>query len=165
MTFSFRVHQEGCTPFSPCKSCTVVSLLRSNLDKIQFTEFTATIERDDFSFTEHHAGCSPVTPCKNCEAMEWLRSTLSVERYGDLVFSIAGQRPGMDRRLVVILDTLNLSIRTANCLRNYNLKTVGELLQKTEAELLRIPNFGRRSLIEIREVLAGMGLHLGMNVT
>jgi DNA-directed RNA polymerase subunit alpha len=58
---------------------------------------------------------------------------------------------------------LELSVRSANCLRNENITCVGELVQKTEAELLRCPNFGRVSLNEIKEVLAEMGLRLGMN--
>ena len=53
-------------------------------------------------------------------------------------------------------------MRSANCLKNDNIIYIGDLVQKTEAEMLRTPNFGRKSLNEIKEVLAGMGLHLGM---
>jgi DNA-directed RNA polymerase subunit alpha len=62
------------------------------------------------------------------------------------------------------VDALELSVRTANCLKNDNIVYIGELVQKTEAELPRTPSFGRESLNEIREVLAQMGLHLGMEV-
>ncbi|NJR13023.1 MAG: DNA-directed RNA polymerase subunit alpha, partial [Phyllobacteriaceae bacterium] len=58
-----------------------------------------------------------------------------------------------------------LSVRSANCLKNDNIVYIGDLIQKTEAEMLRTPNFGRKSLNEIKEVLASMGLHLGMEVT
>ena len=63
------------------------------------------------------------------------------------------------------VDELELSVRSANCLKNDNIIYIGDLIQKTEAEMLRTPNFGRKSLNEIKEVLAQMGLHLGMEVT
>ena len=62
------------------------------------------------------------------------------------------------------VDELELSVRSANCLKNDNIVYIGDLIQKTEAEMLRTPNFGRKSLNEIKEVLSGMGLHLGMEV-
>ena len=62
------------------------------------------------------------------------------------------------------VDELELSVRSANCLKNDNIVYIGDLIQKTEAEMLRTPNFGRKSLNEIKEVLASMGLHLGMEI-
>jgi DNA-directed RNA polymerase subunit alpha len=62
------------------------------------------------------------------------------------------------------VDELELSVRSANCLKNDSIVYIGDLIQKTEAEMLRTPNFGRKSLNEIKEVLAAMGLHLGMEV-
>ena len=62
------------------------------------------------------------------------------------------------------VDELELSVRSANCLKNDNIVYIGDLIQKTEAEMLRTPNFGRKSLNEIKEVLSGMQLHLGMDV-
>lgn len=62
------------------------------------------------------------------------------------------------------VDELELSVRSANCLKNDNIVYIGDLIQKTEGEMLRTPNFGRKSLNEIKEVLATMGLHLGMDV-
>ena len=70
------------------------------------------------------------------------------------------ERPGSPQRP----DELELSVRSANCLKNDNIVYIGDLIQKTEAEMLRTPNFGRKSLNEIKEVLASMGLHLGMEV-
>jgi DNA-directed RNA polymerase subunit alpha len=63
------------------------------------------------------------------------------------------------------VDELELSVRSANCLKNDNITYIGDLIQKTEGEMLRTPNFGRKSLNEIKEVLAQMGLHLGMDVS
>ncbi len=62
------------------------------------------------------------------------------------------------------VEELELSVRSANCLKNDNIVYIGDLVQKTESEMLRTPNFGRKSLNEIKEVLSGMGLHLGMDV-
>ena len=62
------------------------------------------------------------------------------------------------------VDELELSVRSANCLKNDNIVYIGDLIQKTEAEMLRTPNFGRKSLNEIKEVLSTMGLYLGMDV-
>ena|SRR5881397_3510508 len=60
------------------------------------------------------------------------------------------------------VDELELSVRSYNCLKNARIRTLGELVVKTEADLLRSKNFGRKSLSEIKDVLAGLGLHLGM---
>ncbi len=62
------------------------------------------------------------------------------------------------------VDELELSVRSANCLQNANIKLIGELVQKTEAEMLKTKNFGRKSLREIKEILATMGLNLGMQL-
>jgi DNA-directed RNA polymerase subunit alpha len=62
------------------------------------------------------------------------------------------------------VDELELSVRSYNCLKNANIRTIGELVQKTEAEMLKTKNFGRKSLNEIKEILQGMGLSLGMKL-
>jgi len=62
------------------------------------------------------------------------------------------------------VDELELSVRSYNCLKNANIRTIGELVIKTEAEMLKTKNFGRKSLNEIKEILGGMGLSLGMRL-
>jgi DNA-directed RNA polymerase subunit alpha len=62
------------------------------------------------------------------------------------------------------VDELELSVRSANCLQNANIRFIGELVQRTEAEMLKTKNFGRKSLNEIKEVLGAMGLFLGMTI-
>jgi len=74
---------------------------------------------------------------------------------GDLPFN---------RNLLRKVDELELSVRSANCLKNDNIVYIGDLVQKTESEMLRTPNFGRKSLNEIKEVLSQMGLNLGMQI-
>lgn len=60
------------------------------------------------------------------------------------------------------IDELELSVRSYNCLKNANIRTLGDLVVRTESEMLKTKNFGRKSLNEIKEVLAGLGLTLGM---
>ena len=69
-----------------------------------------------------------------------------------------------NKNLLLKVDELELSVRSANCLKNDNIIYIGDLVQKTESEMLRTPNFGRKSLNEIKELLAEMDLHLGMQV-
>ncbi len=79
----------------------------------------------------------------------------------------AEERPSelpFNKNLLRKVDELELSVRSANCLKNDNIVYIGDLVQKTEPEMLRTPNFGRKSLNEIKEVLAQMGLHLGMEI-
>jgi DNA-directed RNA polymerase subunit alpha len=62
------------------------------------------------------------------------------------------------------ISELELSVRSANCLEAANIKTIGDLVQKSEAQMLKYKNFGKKSLNEINQILATMGLHLGMNL-
>ena len=70
----------------------------------------------------------------------------------------------VNENLLKNVDELELSVRSANCLKNANIKTIYELVQKTEGEMLRTKNFGRKSLNEIKEVLSTMGLSFGMKL-
>jgi len=69
-----------------------------------------------------------------------------------------------NRNLLRKVEELELSVRSANCLKNDNIVYIGDLVQKSESDMLRTPNFGRKSLNEIKEVLSNMGLYLGMKV-
>ena len=69
-----------------------------------------------------------------------------------------------NRYMLRKVEELELSVRSANCLKNDNIVYIGDLVQKSESEMLRTPNFGRKSLNEIKEVLSQMGLHLGMEI-
>ncbi len=77
---------------------------------------------------------------------------------------VSGDAQQINRYLLKKVDELELSVRSANCLKNDNIIYIGDLVQKTEAEMLRTPNFGRKSLNEIKEVLSSMGLRLGMEI-
>ncbi len=70
----------------------------------------------------------------------------------------------LNENLFRTVEELELSVRSANCLRNANIHLIGELVQKTEAEMLKTKNFGRKSLKEIKEILADMALSLGMKI-
>ncbi len=73
-----------------------------------------------------------------------------------------GEYSAMNENLKKSVEELELSVRSYNCLKNANIKTLGELVMKTEAEMLKTKNFGRKSLNEIREILGEMGLAFGM---
>ena len=75
-----------------------------------------------------------------------------------------GERETVNENLLRSVDELELSVRSANCLKHANIKLIGDLVQKTEAEILATKNFGRKSLNEIKEILSEMGLSLGMKL-
>jgi len=77
---------------------------------------------------------------------------------------IANISTRFQQMLLIKIDELELSIRTANCLKNLGIIYVGDLIQRSEAELLRTPSFGRRSVVELKTMLLEMGLQLGMDV-
>jgi DNA-directed RNA polymerase subunit alpha len=70
--------------------------------------------------------------------------------------------PRMAEMLTKPIEELDLSVRSANCLKNANIRTLGDLVQRTEREMLSTKNFGRKSLDEIKDVLASLGLSFGM---
>ncbi|MEK6555927.1 MAG: DNA-directed RNA polymerase subunit alpha C-terminal domain-containing protein, partial [Bdellovibrionota bacterium] len=72
--------------------------------------------------------------------------------------------PKLNDNLFRSVDDLELSVRSANCLKNANIRFIGELVTKSEAEMLKTKNFGRKSLNEIKEILQNMGLSLGMKI-
>jgi DNA-directed RNA polymerase subunit alpha len=91
---------------------------------------------------------------------------INLEDAGDLqqdLSSETGIRP-LNENLDKSVEELELSVRSYNCLKNANIRTIRELVQKTEGEMLKTKNFGRKSLNEIKEILTGMGLSLGMRL-
>jgi DNA-directed RNA polymerase subunit alpha len=70
--------------------------------------------------------------------------------------------PRLQEMLAKPIEELDLSVRSANCLKNANIRTLGDLVQRTEREMLSTKNFGRKSLDEIKDVLASLGLSFGM---
>jgi DNA-directed RNA polymerase subunit alpha len=77
---------------------------------------------------------------------------------------VDGDRERMRENLLRSIDELELSVRSYNCLKNADIKTIADLVQKSEAEMLKTKNFGRKSLNEIKELLAEMDLSLGMKI-
>ena len=72
--------------------------------------------------------------------------------------------PSFNENLLRSVNELELSVRAANCLKNAGIETIAEMVQKTESEMLKTKNFGRKSLNEIKEILSEMGLSLGLKV-
>ncbi|GHD70462.1 DNA-directed RNA polymerase subunit alpha [Luteimonas padinae] len=99
-------------------------------------------------------------------AADILTDQLSV--FGDFTRRDSGaqkaQTPGVDPVLLRPIDDLELTVRSANCLKAESIYYIGDLIQKTEVELLKTPNLGKKSLTEIKEVLAQRGLSLGMKL-
>ena len=82
----------------------------------------------------------------------------------EIVKEVKSTEPEFNRNLLKRVEELELSVRSMNCLKNDNIIYIGDLVQKTEPEMLRTPNFGRKSLNEIKEVLIEMNLSLGMDI-
>ena len=82
----------------------------------------------------------------------------------EVVMKEQPSEPEFNKNLLRKVDELELSVRSMNCLKNDNIIYIGDLVQKSEGEMLRTPNFGRKSLNEIKEVLTGMSLYLGMEI-
>ena len=82
----------------------------------------------------------------------------------EVAISESPKEPEFNRNLLRKVDELELSVRSMNCLKNDNIIYIGDLVQKSEGEMLRTPNFGRKSLNEIKEILNGMSLYLGMEI-
>ena len=92
---------------------------------------------------------------------------ISLEDAGDSAQEAAADQPragALNENLDKSVEELELSVRSYNCLKNANIRTIRELVQKTEAEMLKTKNFGRKSLNEIKEILHTMGLSLGMRL-
>jgi DNA-directed RNA polymerase subunit alpha len=91
---------------------------------------------------------------------------INLEDAGDLQADAAADQPraALNENLDKSVEELELSVRSYNCLKNANIRTIRELVQKTEGEMLKTKNFGRKSLNEIKEILSGMGLSLGMRL-
>lgn len=86
------------------------------------------------------------------------------EKLEPVEIEVSEEKPKLNENLYRRVDELELSVRSANCLQNANIKYIGELCQKTEAEMLKTKNFGRKSLNEIKQILSDMGLSLGMKL-
>ncbi|OGP15370.1 MAG: DNA-directed RNA polymerase subunit alpha [Deltaproteobacteria bacterium GWA2_55_10] len=102
-------------------------------------------------------------------AAKILKDQLSVfitfeEAEEEAAFERGEGKPAFNDNLFKTVDELELSVRSANCLKNADIKYIGEMVQKTEQEMLRTKNFGRKSLNEIKEILRGMGLDFGMKL-
>ena len=82
----------------------------------------------------------------------------------EVIKEVKSTEPEFNKNLLKRVEELELSVRSMNCLKNDNIIYIGDLVQKTEPEMLRTPNFGRKSLNEIKEVLSTMSLYLGMEI-
>lgn len=109
-------------------------------------------------FSEHEEGCAPIRPCRHCQIVAFLKDKLDTNDFSTFAGLCGETRPPGD---IIDLDCnigdLDLSARVFNCLFNSEIKTLGDLVRHTDAELLRIPNLGRHSLKQVKEVLKRIG--------
>ena len=95
---------------------------------------------------------------------EQLSFFINFDEPKEVIIKQEPSKPEFNQNLLKNVDELELSVRSMNCLKNDNIIYIGDLVQKTEGEMLRTPNFGRKSLNEIKEVLSNMSLYLGMEI-
>ena len=95
---------------------------------------------------------------------EQLSIFINFEEQAEAPTMLVDEPEPLNPNLFKSVDELELSVRSANCLQNANIRFIGELVQKTEAEMLKTKNFGRKSLNEIKETLGALGLSLGMSI-
>ena len=115
-----------------------------------------------------------ISTAREGKALDYDKLTMEVETNGSISAEDAvaysarvkevSTEPEFNKNLLRKVDELELSVRSMNCLKNDNIIYIGDLVQKSEGEMLRTPNFGRKSLNEIKEVLTGMSLYLGMEI-
>lgn len=114
-------------------------------------------------FQSHEEGCTPLKPCKHCRASSFLRAELGAQKFEQFlgIYELRTEdTPDSLSPLSRPVSELEFSVRTVSCLRDHNIVTVRDLIQKTDQDLLRIPNFGRKSLNEVKAVLGSMHLRL-----
>ncbi len=174
-------HEKKCSPLMPCDHCKLGEFLRSHLK----TEALEQLQRlfaaaPDIVFRTHHGECSPWRPCNACQAVALIRQNFNPKKLDELaerlealhappqqVATAAADHETSDDRVARMLATPlqdafpDLSIRTRNCLQNEGYTTLREIVRKTEKEMLTLPNFGYKSLNELKELLYAKGLHFG----
>lgn len=160
-------HRSEDTPIGLIPIDALYSPIRKIAYKVENTREGQVTDYDKLSLTVETNGS--VTP-EDAVAIaarilqDQLQLFINFEEPQQVVATEKSEDMPFNKNLLRKVDELELSVRSANCLKNDNIVYIGDLVQKTEAEMLRTPNFGRKSLNEIKEVLAQMGLHLGMEI-
>lgn len=177
-------HKDNCSPLTPCAHCEIARFLAKRLAQQELERLRACLSKapPDLTFTEHSGDCSPWHPCVACESAALLREHLvpaTKREIGEQLRALespvedAATEPATTQeederaRVTQKLETPwkdffpFLSRRTHNCLENEGYVTVGDIVRQTEADMLRVPNLGRRSLNELKELVLAQGLHFG----
>ncbi|WP_413083960.1 DNA-directed RNA polymerase subunit alpha [Thermaurantiacus sp.] len=134
---------------------------------LDYDKLTLTVETDGSLAPEDAVGCAAKILQDQLQLFVNFEETVARPQPVPVAASVKPEEPLsplMNKNLFKKVDELELSVRSANCLKNDNIIYIGDLVQKTEPEMLRTPNFGRKSLNEIKEVLSSMGLRLGMEI-
>lgn len=153
-------------PLSAIAVDSIFSPVRRVSYKVENTRIGATTEYDRLQLTVETNGA--ITPDMALAlAAKIMQDQLQVFiHFSDVVQTpeIEENKLSFDPRLLIKVDDLDLSVRSGNCLKSENILYIGDLVKKTEAQMLQTPNFGRKSLIEIKDLLVKMGMRFGMEV-
>jgi DNA-directed RNA polymerase subunit alpha len=143
----------------------------SPVTKVNYTVTPARVGRDtDFDRLNLEVWTDGSVPPPDAVAFaakilkEQLSIFINFDEPDELPVQITDEPQPLNPNLFKSVDELELSVRSANCLQNANIRYIGELVQRTESEMLKTKNFGRKSLNEIKEILQSMGLSLGMTL-
>lgn len=177
MTIELNVHEAGCVPFRRCRACRIADIIGKFLPKEMMTILAAGEESAQFEPGVHLSGCSPINPCATCVCIAGLKEDLAPGRFKQFTDLLEGDKSAyeielehdpsyqdLQRRMTTTVESLCFSVRTANALKLNGILLLSDLCSKTEAEMLRLQNFGRQSLNEVKEMLSEMRLSLGMNL-
>ncbi len=120
-----------------------------------------------FTIEAHETDCTPLKACRSCKLLTFLKLNLRGKAFDEYFQIIGIESPNLEEIKGIAPDAslkelVGITNRIRDCLLNDNITTVGELLQKTEYELRRIPNFGEKSLRDLRTILAQHGWQLGI---
>ncbi len=178
-----KTHKDECSPLIPCAHCAVVNYLRQSLKGEHLRQLRIILaETPDILFNQHYGECSPWERCRSCSAATLILQHLHPQSLVELesrLNQLDNPAPLQAETAQAETDTEHLarklatswkdalpdlSKRTYSCLENEQYVTLGDIVRQTEAEMLRAPNFGRKSLNELKELLMQQGLHFGWAV-
>ena len=178
MTLSLAQHEDACIPFKRCRACNAADIISNSRSKEVVAMFATDTDSSPFEPGVHIPGCTPINPCANCRSVALLRNELGDREFNKLMELLNGSKPPetvhhdrdpsylrLKKALMRPVSELEASVRTENIFRNEMITCVGDICKITEDDFLRKPNVGRKTVQEIKELLAPMELSFGMEIT
>lgn len=159
---ALTLNQQGCTNeciLKMSERASYKSMIDAVMERVQMSVRT---DPGVLFLVGHKVGCSGENPCPTCRALKLFKDHGIAEEMQELLYEWQDGAPPDMLDLPINLVVPDLSVRTKNCLKNENIVTMRDLTIMTEAEMLRTPNFGRKSLNELKERLEPLGLRFDM---